>query len=94
MTALKLHVHDNVATVLKEVETGESVSVLSDEGEIVETIMALGLIPQNHKVALRPIKISGDVVKFGEVIGRATESIRQGEHVHIHNVASKRVGGL
>ena len=94
MAAIKLHINDNVATAIKKVEAGERVSILSNKGEIVKTVIASGLIPQNHKVALRPIKKNRDVIKFGEVIGKATESIRQGEHVHIHNVASKRVRGL
>jgi altronate dehydratase small subunit len=33
------------------------------------------------------------IVKYGEVIGRATQQIILGKHVHIHNVESLRGRG-
>lgn len=39
-----------------------------------------------HKYALRPIAAGENVVKYGMPIGRATEPIAPGEHVHVHNV--------
>jgi hypothetical protein len=37
---------------------------------------------------------AGDsVVKYGEVIGRATSAIAAGRHVHVHNVVSARLPG-
>jgi altronate dehydratase small subunit len=34
-----------------------------------------------------------DVVKYGEIIGRATADIAKGEHVHVHNIESLRGRG-
>ena len=45
-------------------------------------------IPAGHKYALREIKKGEYIVKYGEIIGRATADIRQGEWVHTHNVKS------
>ena len=45
-------------------------------------------IPAGHKYALRPIASGEYVVKYGEIIGRATEDINVGEWVHTHNVKS------
>lgn len=45
-------------------------------------------IPAGHKYALRDIEKGSYVIKYGEIIGRATEIIRQGEWVHTHNVRS------
>ena len=45
-------------------------------------------IPAGHKYALRPIKQGEYVIKYGEVIGRATEDIQENEWVHTHNVKS------
>jgi altronate hydrolase len=45
-------------------------------------------IPAGHKYALREIKTGEYVVKYGEIIGRATSDIQEGEWVHTHNVRS------
>lgn len=50
-------------------------------------------IPSFHKVAISNILQGEDIIKYGEVIGKAKSSINIGEHVHIHNVDSKRVQG-
>ena len=45
-------------------------------------------IPVGHKYALNDI-VKGDyVIKYGEIIGRATTDIKKGEWVHTHNVKS------
>lgn len=44
-------------------------------------------IPQGHKVAIAPIKTGHVVVKYGKVIGRATQDIALGTHVHSHNLS-------
>ena len=46
-------------------------------------------IPAGHKYALREIKKGEYIVKYGEIIGRATADIGQGEWVHTHNVKSR-----
>ena len=43
-------------------------------------------IPAGHKFALKDIKRGEYVIKYGEIIGRATEDIKKGEWVHTHNV--------
>ena len=45
-------------------------------------------IPAGHKYALRAIAKGEYVIKYGEIIGRATQDIAQGEWVHTHNVKS------
>jgi altronate dehydratase small subunit len=34
-----------------------------------------------------------EVIKYGKVIGETTAEIQTGEHVHVHNVDSKRGRG-
>lgn len=46
------------------------------------------LIPVGHKYALNDIKKGEFVIKYGEVIGRATTDIKKGEWVHSHNLKS------
>ncbi len=45
-------------------------------------------IPAGHKYALLPICKGEYIVKYGEIIGRATQDIAKGEWVHTHNVKS------
>lgn len=75
---LKVNSEDNVVTVL-DIETGRNViagGLVIDKG-----------IPFGHKIALCDIATGMDVIKYGVIIGRATCSIAQGEHVHVHNIA-------
>ena len=45
-------------------------------------------VPAGHKYALRAISKGETVIKYGEIIGRATQDIADGEWVHTHNVRS------
>ncbi len=45
-------------------------------------------IPAGHKYALSDIEKGDYIIKYGEIIGRATEFISKGEWVHTHNVKS------
>ena len=47
-------------------------------------------IPIGHKVALKDIKSGDTVWKYGEDIGKAVADIKTGEHVHVHNMKTKR----
>jgi hypothetical protein len=42
-------------------------------------------IPFGHKVARQDIAKGDSVIKYGVAIGKATTTIRAGEHVHVHN---------
>jgi altronate hydrolase len=48
-------------------------------------------VQAGHKVALRDIAQNEPVLRYGSVIGFATQPIQAGAHVHTHNLA---VGGL
>jgi altronate dehydratase small subunit len=50
-------------------------------------------IPFGHKFAIKKITKGEKVIKYGEMIGRATQSIEEGDHVHVHNVESMRGRG-
>jgi altronate dehydratase small subunit len=89
--AMVIHPHDNVASLLAEVEKGESVSI--ERGTDISEFKVRQKIGFGHKFALRRILKGEDVVKYGEVIGRATQDIEEGCHVHVHNVESLRGRG-
>ena len=43
-----------------------------------------------HKIALADLAVGDTVIKYGEDIGRVVAPIRKGEHVHTHNLKTKR----
>ena len=47
-------------------------------------------VPIGHKVALQDIKKGDTVWKYGHDIGKAVATIAKGEHVHVHNLKTKR----
>lgn len=47
-----------------------------------------GNVPAGHKYALRDIKEGEKIIKYGNVIGRATKDVKEGEWVHTHNLKS------
>lgn len=46
------------------------------------------MIPPGHKIAIRDIVEGAEIVRYGQVIGHASESIAAGAHVHSHNVTT------
>lgn len=87
---IKINDSDNVITLLRNFEEGETLDKASD---INNSIRIAEDIEAGFKVAVTEIKKGEDIVKYGEVIGRATENIFPGEKVHVHNVEGKRARG-
>ena len=89
MKALLMDQKDNVAVVLEKLENGNTVDILLGR-DVNDSVAATAEIPFGHKIATRDIEADDPVMKYGEVIGRATQSIPKGAHVHIQNVVSIR----
>jgi altronate dehydratase small subunit len=89
--AVLINVKDNVATVTEDVKSGQTIVFLAKKQE--KQIEALDDIPFGHKVAIQEINLGQDIVKYGEIIGRATLPIQLGQHVHVHNVEALRGRG-
>jgi (2R)-sulfolactate sulfo-lyase subunit alpha len=47
-------------------------------------------VPIGHKVALQDLSVGATVIKYGQDIGRVIAAVRKGEHVHVHNLKTKR----
>ena len=70
-------------------EAGKSgLLILNEKDNVGVTPVPLGDVPAGHKIALCEIPQGGAVIKYGQVIGRATKPIRAGEWVHSHNLRS------
>jgi altronate dehydratase small subunit len=86
--ALIINPKDNTATALNDIEAGETVSLASSSGQVLNQIKAQQAVPFGHKLAVTSIGQGDKVLKYGEVIGLATRSIDKGDYVHVHNVES------
>ena len=68
----------------------DTIAILADRAGKSDDPLGLGLplaqpVMPGHKIA-RQAHAEGDpIIKFGQIIGRATEAIEAGAHVHIHN---------
>ena len=47
-------------------------------------------MPIGHKIALKDISEGDTAIKYGEDIGKFVGSVKQGCHVHTHNLKTKR----
>ncbi|BCJ87602.1 UxaA family hydrolase [Effusibacillus dendaii] len=82
---------DNVAVALGEIPSGTTVRVTCQDR--VFDLELIDPIEFGHKFAVAPIRKGEDVIKYGEVIGVASQDIATGQHVHVHNVEGKRGRG-
>lgn len=82
---------DSVGTVVVEgVQVGQELTGWVMEQDFTMTVKALSDIPIGHKVALADLAADATVMKYGVDIGRVVAPIAQGEHLHVHNVKTKR----
>ena len=89
--AIQVDAKDNVATTTSIVEAGETVEVLSPNGEVILKTKPVEKIIFGHKIALKNLKKDDAIIKYGEVIGIASKPIKTGEWVHTKNVNSARM---
>ncbi len=81
---------DDVGVAVVDLRAGTEVGAVTLEGQHVGTVKMVQDVPLGHKVAMRNIALGQDVIEYGRPIGRATQSIARGAHVHTHNLKSKR----
>ena len=91
MDAIMLRENDNVATALRDLAVGEEIVVGIQERSLRVRIGQP--IQFGHKVATIDIGQGDNVLKYGEVIRRATQAIQKGFHAHVHNIESLRGRG-
>ena len=81
---------DNVGVAVVDIKAGAQSAGRSLHGKSKPKLKALMDIPLGHKIALQDFKVGDTVVKYGEDIGKVVANIKRGEHVHVHNVKTKR----
>jgi altronate hydrolase len=74
---ISLHREDGVVIARSRIAPGTPVA---------DGVVASQRIPPGHKVAVRQHAQGEPVLKFGQIIGFATQPIAPGQHVHVHNL--------
>ncbi len=75
---VQLHPDDNVVVAVHDIPAQNALGVAD--------VTSLCGIPAGHKIAILPLNPGDPIVKYGQIIGFASERILPGEHVHTQNV--------
>ena len=82
---------DGVGVVVVEgVNSGAELVGWVMEDDSTLKFKAISYIPIGHKIALRDFAPGDTVMKYGVDIGKVVAPIKKGEHLHVHNVKTKR----
>lgn len=82
---------DSVGVIVVEgVRQGVSVTGWIMAQDRTVAIQTQSNIPIGHKVALVDLAVGDSVIKYGVNIGKVVAPIRKGEHVHVHNLKTRR----
>jgi (2R)-sulfolactate sulfo-lyase subunit alpha len=81
---------DSVGVATVDIKAGEVAKGLFMDSQKGIEIKALDDIPLGHKIAMRDHAEGGNVIKYGEDIGKVVANIQRGGHVHIQNLKTKR----
>lgn len=81
---------DDVGVAVMDLKSGDEIGAATLEGQSVGSVRAVDDIPLGHKIALRDLAVEKQVIEYGRPIGRATEAIYRGSHVHVHNLRTLR----
>ncbi len=94
MTIPHLLVHDprdNVGVVVVEgLQAGTEMLCVVTQDNTDFRLVAKMDVPIGHKVALRDLRSGDTVIKYGQDIGRMVADAHRGEHVHVHNLKTRR----
>ncbi|MEM9221934.1 MAG: UxaA family hydrolase [Pseudomonadota bacterium] len=88
---LKHEHQDNVAVVVVEDLTAGTLArgvITADDTSF--DINVVHDVPIGHKVALKDLSEGDTAIKYGEDIGKFVAPVKAGEHVHVHNLKTKR----
>ncbi len=82
---------DNVGVVVVEGLTAgtEMLGVITEDNSELR-LTAKHDIPIGHKVALTDLAEGTTIIKYGEDIGKMIAAAGEGDHVHVHNLKTKR----
>jgi (2R)-sulfolactate sulfo-lyase subunit alpha len=82
---------DNVGVIVVEgLKAGTDMFGVITESNATTSAKSNHDIPVGHKIALKDLKKGDTVIKYGEDIGKVVADAKKGDHVHVHNMKTKR----
>ena len=82
---------DNVGVVVIETtKKGQECNAWIMENDKTIKVNSTNEVPLGHKIALIDLKEGDTILKYGHDIGKVVKSIKKGDHVHVHNVKTKK----
>ena len=82
---------DNVGVVVIETtKKGQECNAWIMENDKTININSTNAVPLGHKIALKDLKEGDTILKYGHDIGKVVKAIKKGQHVHVHNVKTKK----
>lgn len=81
---------DAVGVMAVDVVAGQNCIGWNMETDATISIKANHNIPLGHKIALADIARGAPVIKYDCQIGKTTQAIKKGDHVHTHNLKTAR----
>ena len=89
---LLVHAHrDNVGVVVVEdLLAGATMLCVVTEDNSDFKMTANAAVQIGHKIALKDLAPGDTVIKYGQDIGKVVAPIKKGDHVHVHNLKTKR----
>jgi (2R)-sulfolactate sulfo-lyase subunit alpha len=81
---------DSVGVATEDIKADETAQGLFMDSQDNIEMKALSDIPLGHKIALKDFAVDDTVIKYGHDIGKVVADTKAGDHVHIHNLKTKR----
>ena len=82
---------DNVGVVVVEgLKSGTDMLCVVTANDTSFRLTARADVPIGHKIALADLRPGDTAIKYGEDVGKIVAPVAKGEHVHIHNLKTKR----
>ena len=94
MTNTDIIIHDekdNVGVVvIEKITPNQDCNCWIMENDKSVQIQSINEILLGHKIAMIDLNVDDAILKYGHDIGKVVKSIKKGEHVHVHNVKTKK----
>ena len=86
-------IHDSADTVgvaTMDLKAGEPARGLYMDTQDAIEVVPLDDIPLGHKIALKDHQVGEGVIKYEHDIGKVIGEIKRAQHVHVHNLRTRR----
>ena len=82
---------DNVGVVvIEKITPNQDCNCWIMESDDSTKIQSKNEILLGHKIAMADLDEGDTIIKYGHDIGKVGKAIKKGEHVHVHNVKTKK----